>query len=477
MQTISQTAPEITNFFQDQKALWQFIAYCKCVSVEQGCRQIASISLGTKPIDPLTFIELIQKPSRRCFYFERREGSEVLAGAGVALDFKTQGSNRFLRIKEFVNASLANIIRIGDLHLPFSGPHFFCNFTFFDRDIEHGFPFPVAMVFLPTWQVARSGDQSVVVANLAIDLYTNVDSLTQEVWRTYQKLGFFSRISLSTAESKIQESRKPIVIDTESFKAAVAAATRAIQANEFKKIVLAHVVDLTSLKPFHPLVLIRKLRRIYPSCYLFCTSNGLGQSFVGASPERLVSLNNRELSTEALAGSAPRGKTTGEDKALADVLLSSIKDLHEHRIVCEAIATRLTQLGIESEQLSRPNLLQLSNIQHLHTPIWAEMPKHLHLLDILDKLHPTPAVGGEPRDITYQQIRRYESFERGLYAAPIGWIDHRGNGEFAVAIRSALLNGFHARVYAGNGIVSDSSPQQEAEEIRLKFLPLMEALS
>lgn len=125
---------------------------------------------------------------------------------------------------------------------------------------------------------------------------------------------------------------------------------------------------------------------------------------------------------------------------------------------------------------SLPHLLQLPNIQHLRTLITAEVPQHLHLLEILAALHPTPAVAGMSREVAQQQIHKQETFERHLYAAPLGWIDYQGNGEFTVGIRSALINGSQARLYAGAGIVAGSDPQRELAEIQLKLHTLLDAL-
>ena len=189
----------------------------------------------------------------------------------------------------------------------------------------------------------------------------------------------------------------------------------------------------------------------------------------------MVSVRDGQLKTGALAGSAPRGKTTSEDAVLAQCLLASVKEQHEHQVVSQFICQQLAQLGL-NPQLSPVRLLQLSNIQHLQTPIQATVPDDIHLLDVVEALHPTPAVAGMPRAIACDYIRQYEAFERSLYAAPIGWVDHHGNGEFAVGIRSALLNGCHARLFAGAGIVEGSDPDRELAEVQLKLQALMQAL-
>jgi menaquinone-specific isochorismate synthase len=183
------------------------------------------------------------------------------------------------------------------------------------------------------------------------------------------------------------------------------------------------------------------------------------------------------LLTEALAGSAPRGRTASEDAALADALVCDEKELREHRHVVASIDRRLAPLGLRLVHASRPGLKRLVNVQHLHTPVSAALPAGVRLLDVLARLHPTPAVGGSPREAACAPIRGLEGFPRGLYGGPLGWIDHRGGGEFLVGIRSALIDGAHARVYAGSGIVAGSEPDREFAETELKFKALFESLA
>jgi menaquinone-specific isochorismate synthase len=464
-----------TKIFLSQKKIFLFLKQCQDRSIQKYQMQIASISWETSLVNPLSIFELIYQPDKKCFYFERLDRNEVIAGVDTTLEFNTQGINRFSKIKHFIQTSLSNIISFGDLQLPFTRPHFFCNFTFFDNNIESDFPFPQATAFLPRWQLACCQGKFFVVANIGVDSKTDIDLLSQELWHTYQRLDSFKYASCIDLENHAKN-RKLKIIDSGDFKQGVQSALRAIQANEFKKIVLAHAVDVISSRPLSPLHSLEKLRIKYPNSYIFCTSNGKGHSFLGASPERLIRIKDGELTTEALAGSIPRGQTATEDIELANLLLSSQKDTYEHRIVIESIVTRLLKFGIKPEIPSHPAILKLPNIQHLHTPIQAKMPNDLHILDVLAELHPTPAVGGQPKDVTCHKIRNYENFERGLYAAPIGWIDCQGNGEFAVAIRSALLGRYHGRLFAGAGIVADSDPHKESEEVKLKLRVLMDVL-
>lgn len=260
------------------------------------------------------------------------------------------------------------------------------------------------------------------------------------------------------------------------FKSAVSAALEAIDSQKLSKIVLAHAIDIRSPIPFRLIDSLSNLRRLHPDCHVFLVSNGKGQHFMGASPERLMSISDRQLATDALAGSAPRGKTPIEDADLANRLIASEKERREHRFVIDFITQRLTELGLTPQLLSAPQLLQLSNIQHLWTPIAAKVPPNIHPLDIVAALHPTPAVAGDPCEVACQEIQRYEAFERGPYAAPLGWVDRNGNSEFIVGIRSALIAGDRARLYAGAGIVSGSNPDKELAEIQLKLQALLKAL-
>ena len=181
--------------------------------------------------------------------------------------------------------------------------------------------------------------------------------------------------------------------------------------------------------------------------------------------------------TDALAGTAPRGATPTADAALGQTLLRSEKERYEHRVVVEFIVGQLRSLGLNPQYAAAPQLLQLLHIQHLHTPISAVLDPHqVSPLDILAKLHPTPAVAGVPRQAACHLISQYETFDRGLYAAPLGWIDTDGNSEFIVGIRSALINGCKARLYAGAGIVAASQPAKELAEIKLKLQTLLNAL-
>jgi len=464
------------NLFQDCQDLHQFLLAFKQTALQKDQTKIISISLEIPPVDPLAVLSAIAKPDQLHFYFEKAGKEEAIAAIDTVASLKLKGRSRFYQSQHFIKSCLDNTISIGVPKLPFTGPHFFCSFTFFEEPLNVDSPFPPATIFLPRLQVSRRENKCVLVANIQINPQSNIKAIAENLWQQFQKIRAsehkISNIATHNPENLINRNRS----DIDNFKSAVVSSLESISANHLNKIVLAHAVDVTSPVPFHLVHSLHNLRSRHPDCYIFSTSNGKGQTFIGASPERLISIQNRHLVTDALAGSAPRGKTAEEDAEFANRLLSSEKERHEHFVVLDFITQRLIHLGLTPQKTPLPSLRQLSNIQHIWTPIQAKVPDGVHPLEILAELHPTPAVAGVPRDIACKEIRRYEPFERSLYAAPLGWVDYQGNSEFIVGIRSALIDGDRARLYAGAGIVAGSDPDKELAEIQLKLQALLKGL-
>lgn len=457
------------NFSVDYKDIYQFLLAC-----QQNCfqdrEQFISISMEINSIDPLLVLNEIAQPNQLSFYFENKYNNQAIAAIDAVAKLKVEGKNRFIDTQKFIKSCLKNTITFGELNHAFAGAHFFCIFGFFD-DNTPDYPFPAATVFLPRWQIARERDRCILVANLVIDAAVNLENLFQQFCQTIEKIFLVKAPNTSNYQSQFQADP----IDIANFKRSVVASLELINSHHLDKIVLAQALDVISADAFNLFSSLNNLRAIHPNCYIFSTSNGKGQNFIGASPERLISIQNQELMTDALAGSAPRGKTPAEDAYLANKLLSSEKESREHIVVIDYITQSLKKLKIVP-QLLPSQLRQLTNIQHLWTPISAKIPANVHPLEIIATLHPTPAVAGVARDVACEQIKRYESFERGLYAAPLGWVDYLGNSEFIVGIRSALMNGDRARLYAGAGIVAGSDPDKEIAEIQLKLQALLKAL-
>ncbi len=473
------------NLFHEAKELHQFLLACQKKSQKQGIAKIASISQEIPPLDPLAVFQAIRDRAAPFaatseplhFYFENRSNQESIVAIDAAVSLKLAGKQRFYKAQKFIDSCLANTIISGKIEQRFAGPHFFSSFTFFADKFNSNNPFPSATIFLPRWQISLCQSRCLVVANLEINSQVNLDWLVESLGRQFNLITSSGRLLYCfTGKANHHQFLKQDSKKAKDFKLSVSSALKSIQANQFSKIVLSQAVDVVSPIPFNLVDSLDNLRHNYPDCYIFSISNGKGKNFIGASPERLISIYDHQLVTDALAGSAPRGQTPAEDADLANQLLSSEKERREHNAVSEFIIQRLCQLGLELDFSQSPQLLKLSNIQHLWTPIKAALPADVNPLDIIAKLHPTPAVAGVPSKIACEQIRHYETFDRSLYAAPLGWIDYQGNSEFIVGIRSALIAGNHARLYAGAGIVAGSDPNKELAEINLKLMVLLKAL-
>ena len=455
------------------EALRAFLAQCQAAARRDGRPKLVSISLAVGALDPLAVLESIFEPGEPHFYAERPGIETAISGAEVAVAHETHGPGRFAAIQRFIDATLADTIAVGDVEAPFGGPHFFTAFAFND-EAEPGDPFPAARAFVPRWQVARAGATTTAVANLLVTADGDLAALAERVWRAHGKFSQFRYRAAAAADSASPPDYS--TRETGDYRAAVTRALARIAGGEFEKIVLARAIDLTLKQPLHPLRVLNGLRQRFPDCYAFSLANGRGQSFIGASPEQLVRVSQGTLETAALAGTAARGGGASEDVTLGQALLHNDKDLREHRFVLETIAGRLAQLGLKLEYPPQPGLRRLANVQHLHTPVRAVLPENVRLLTVVGVLHPTPAVGGAPAAAAIARIRELEGFSRGLYGGALGWVNARGGGEFLVGIRSALVDGTTARVYAGAGIVAGSTPEKEFAETELKFKAMLGAL-
>ncbi len=249
-----------------------------------------------------------------------------------------------------------------------------------------------------------------------------------------------------------------------------------IATTDLKKVVLARVCEAKFQQRINIEDALAFLNEQYADCYRFVFEPRPFHTFFGATPELLAKVEGTQLTTMSLAGSIGRSADPLKDAELGQELLESAKDRHEHELVVMSILSRLAPLTSKLEISPQPGIYKLSNIQHLFTPIRATLNSAAGILPLVEVLHPTPALGGSPRDLALDFISRTEPVPRGWYAAPVGWIDYKLDGAFAVAIRSAVAQERRAWLYAGAGIVADSVPEKEWAETRLKFRPMLDAL-
>jgi salicylate biosynthesis isochorismate synthase/menaquinone-specific isochorismate synthase len=262
----------------------------------------------------------------------------------------------------------------------------------------------------------------------------------------------------------------------EHYVAAVARAVERIRAGAFEKIVLAREVAVHAPAPHDAAAVFGVLRAAFGSCYVFAVGRG-DSAFVAASPELLVRRDGLRAQTVALAGSIRRSADPAVDDHLAEQLLRSEKDREEQDIVTRRIERTLSPHAVWVAAPEEPVIVKVANIQHLATPIRAQLVEPLSALELAGLLHPTPAVGGEPRAAALPEIPALEGMDRGWYAGPVGWTDANEDGEFCVALRCALLRGPEARLYAGVGVVRDSDPAAELAETEVKLQALLPVLA
>ena len=262
----------------------------------------------------------------------------------------------------------------------------------------------------------------------------------------------------------------------EHYEQAVERATELIAAGQLKKIVLAREVQVHAPETYDPTAVFGVLREEFPACFVFCVGRG-DATLVAASPELLVRREGHRVSTLALAGSTRRSADPAVDSHLGEQLLRDESYREEHAIVARRIERLLRPHAIWVTAAHEPELVRIANIQHLATPIRAQLAAPMEALELAGLMHPTPAVGGEPLRPAAPLIPALEGLDRGWYTGPVGWTDATGDGEFCVALRCALLRGNVARCYAGNGIVRDSDPASELAETEVKLQALLPLLS
>jgi menaquinone-specific isochorismate synthase len=245
-----------------------------------------------------------------------------------------------------------------------------------------------------------------------------------------------------------------------------------LRTGELHKVVLARAIEVTADSVIDPRSVASRLAARFPSCFTF-----LCDGLVGASPELLIRRIGRHAESLVLAGTIRRGATADEDADLERQLLESTKDAIEHRYAADSVSETLDSVAVDVVAEPTPHLLRLANVSHLATHVDAWLPNPApSALALAALLHPSAAVGGTPRALAVETIRRLEPQPRGRYAAPVGWVDARGDGEFAIALRCAQLSGQVARLWAGAGIVAESDPGAEIGETAAKFDAVLSAL-
>jgi menaquinone-specific isochorismate synthase len=399
-------------------------------------------------LDGATPVDLLTVAGADGWLWERERSG--LAGRGVALRITVPGG--LADAEAAVAAALAAIDTEDEVGMPGSGPVAVGALPFDPRA-------PLELL-VPSVVVGRSASGQAWLTTVGgdADARSVVAALAPEESRDPD--GF----SLSS----------PLPHD--EWMALVERAVAAIDAGRFDKVVVAREVMVGANRGIHVPTVLRRLRSLYPACTVVGAPLADGQ-FVAASPELLVARDGTAVRSHPLAGTIPRSGDPHADQALSEGLLASAKDRAEHAWVVRDVVDGLQPWCASLDVPEAPSIVALRNVSHLGTLIGGTLsPGAPSALGLAAALHPTAAVGGTPRDAALAWLRAHERLDRGPYAGPVGWVDGRGDGEWVVGIRSAVISGATARLFAGVGVVEGSDPAAELAETQFKLQALLAAV-
>ncbi|GAB5408413.1 MAG: isochorismate synthase MenF [Balneolaceae bacterium] len=445
-------------------------------------QEYAAFSISIPSVDLLAVIEQDNHKDGFQYYWEKPIDEFSIAAAGEFERISSKGESRFKDSSSKGKEILNRVHHLVGVKHQNAVVHLFGGFSFFDENQSSAWhSYQSSSFTLPEWMIIREGNSCILTFLIKIDERSSFEKSYERILFRLSELEHITSAEQYSLNPEIDPEFKLNVPGSDSKEylkwiETIHKAKDAIQEGEFEKVVLARQLRIELNKKIKDTHILNRLRFQYPDCYSFLIRQDSESSFIGSTPERLASFNSKFVLTEGLAGSISRGKTASEDAILEYNLLHSNKDLHEHDIVLEAIEENLEHYSDDVRHPKVPLVKKLSNVQHLYTPITAKIRDGVSRTEVLKTLHPTPAVGGFPRENAVAFIQEHENFNRGWYASPIGWINAHGNGEFIVAIRSGLIKNDEVRFFAGCGIVEDSNPEKEWEETNLKFIPMLTAL-
>jgi menaquinone-specific isochorismate synthase len=413
------------------------------------------LAVTTQQIDDIRpLIPLVD--SRHPLVFLRR--GQGIAGIGEALRLEFAGESRF-RDAAAAWKRVAAVAQVTDpLGLPGTGLVALGAFTFAAESVE------ASVLIVPSIVIGRRDGVSWITritpsTGSGTDSGSGIDSVAELV---EAPLG---------ADFSVTFDFGPL--DRPGYVRAVKAALAHLRAGELSKVVLARSMVARLPDDADLRVLLGELATGYPDTWTFAV-DGL----IGSSPETLVTASHGSVTARVLAGSAPRGADPAADLESAAALATSSKDLDEHQFALRSLLASLSSHARNVTSSEQPFTLKLPNLWHLASDVEGDLSDGSSSLDLISALHPTAAVAGTPTEAALALIRELEPFDRGRYAGPVGWVGADGDGEWAIALRSAQVDKDGTiTAYAGAGIVADSDPEKELAETRMKFRPVIDAFA
>lgn len=443
------------------------------LKISQDTLRFFTETIDAGRISPLAFFEAgdsCYKNER--FYWQNADKTLTLVGLGhAAVLTSNDRKNRFTHISSEWNKLREALIKEEQDMEPvlFGG----LSFDPENRTESEWSTFPSAYFVVPSFQLMiKNGKTSILINYVSEngDAVEEFDRLRDERDRLIhiaqvEEFGPMAKPEVMAIEE----------IGKDRYMNTVAGVTKKIKAGDAEKVVIARSIKLHFENDVSSVTALHHISNEQQESYHF----GLQKEdslFFGATPERLIEIENGRAYSACVAGSIRRGKSAIEDRMLGEDLLNDRKNREEHQYVVNMITHVFDTYCTDITIPKMPKLMKIRDIQHLFTPVEGQLDQGIDIFSLVKALHPTPALGGVPTDVSLEMIRHEEGMNRGYYAAPIGWTDTAGNGEFAVAIRSGLLKNNQAYLYAGGGIVADSEPNEEYEETWVKFRPVMRAL-
>lgn len=424
-------------------------------------------------ISPLAFLKAGESMyANNHFYWQNANQTLTIVGVGQAKVLTSeQEDNRFTDIATQWNDLCQALIKEEED----IAPTLFGGFSFDPKNVQPSewAKFPSAHFVVPSIQLMTKNGHTYIMINLVTR-----DAYAAEAFEALRNKR--DQLIHKAQLNEFMPSEKPVVQalyerEKARYKEAVKNTTAQIQKGEAEKVVIARSVNLQFSQPVSSVTALHHIVNEQQESYHFGLQKD-GELFFGATPERLIEISEGHAYSACVAGSIKRGKTAEEDRIIGEELLNDPKNQEEHQYVVDMISAVFDELCVDSAIPKQPKLMKIRDIQHLFTPVDAMVKDGRNIFEFVEALHPTPALGGVPTAKSMEIIREEERMNRGYYAGPIGWTDTEGNGEFAVAIRSALLVEDEAYLYAGGGIVADSEVEKEYDETWIKFRPVLRAL-
>ncbi|ALS02368.1 isochorismate synthase [Enterococcus silesiacus] len=440
---------------------------------EQGYRQFSWVKeINEEPDFLRTSFEKGQKKFKgERFYWQTPEKNFTLVGFGKEQEL-TYDQASFEQVDAFILEEKEKIYQ--NSSITGTGAMLVGGFAFDSKHtgqndwgcMEQG------LFYLPTFLLTETEGKQYLSINFSA---ANKEILQQKWLKLTEEFAELTNAELINKNDIAQITAKEIAV-SEWMAVVDDTVAKLREVGPLEKVVLARRMEVKSDQPFQAEVILQNLQQQQTNTYFFVLE-AKEQLFIGATPERLLKASKETFSTASIAGSVSRGTTEIEDDELGNYLLNDMKNKQEHKIVVDRIIKELEQMTGTTIQARTPKLLKNRDIQHLYLPIEGQRQKEYRFLNGIQQLHPTPALGGEPKELALTWLKEHEQLDRGLYGAPIGWIAIKEDvGEFAVGIRSAVFSGNVGYLYAGCGIVKDSQAEQERIETKIKFQPMLRGI-